>query len=69
MGEMKQITVEAPLDTMDAAMADGASLAESAREALRERAHKRARQRFLAMEGKLNLGLDLDELRKDKDET
>jgi hypothetical protein len=49
-------------------MADGASLAETVREALRELAHKRARQRLLAMEGKLDLGLNLDELRKDKDD-
>ena len=64
----EKITVEVPVDTLEAAMADGASLAETVREALRELAHKRARQRLLAMEGKLDLGLDLDELRKDKDD-
>lgn len=68
MGEMKKITVEVPTATLEAAMQGGASLADTVREALRELAHKRACERLLMMEGKLDLGLDLDELRKDKGE-
>lgn len=68
MGEMKKITVEVPVQVLDAAMRGGGSLAETVREALRELAHKRASQRLLAAEGKLNLELDLNELRKDKHE-
>ena len=68
MGEMRKITVEVPADTLEIAMRDGGGLAETVREALKEFAHKRACERILAMEGKLDLGLDLEELRKDKDE-
>jgi hypothetical protein len=68
MGEMKKITVEVPIETLEAAMRDGGSLAETVREALRELVHRRAQKDLLAMEGKLDLELDLEELRKDKDE-
>jgi hypothetical protein len=68
MGEMRKITVEVPVETLEAAMQGGGSLAETVRAALRDLAHRRASARLLAMQGKLNLGLDLDELRKDKDE-
>lgn len=68
MGEMKKITVEVPIATLEAAMRDGGSLAETVRDALTMLAHRRACDRILAMEGKLDLGLDLDELRKDRDE-
>lgn len=68
MGEMKKIAVEVPVDTLDAAMREDGNLAETVREALRELAHGRASARLLAMEGKLDLGIDLEELRKDKDE-
>ena len=68
MGDMKKITVEVPVATLEAAMREDGNLAETVREALRELAHRRACQRLLAMEGKLDLGLDLDELRKDKTE-
>jgi Arc/MetJ-type ribon-helix-helix transcriptional regulator len=68
MGEMKKITVEVPSETLDAAMIEGGSVTEVVREALRDFAHKRACARLLNMEGKLDLGLDLEELRKDKGE-
>ena len=68
MGEMKKITVEVPADTLEIAVREGDSLADTVREALRDLAHKRACARILAMRGKLDLGLDLEELRKDKDE-
>lgn len=68
MGEMRKITVEVPVETLDAALRGGGSLAETVREALKEFAHRRACERIRAMRGKLDLGLDLDELRKDKDE-
>lgn len=68
MGEMRKITVEVPVQTLEAAMLENGSLAETIREALRQLAHKRACERLLSMEGKLDLGLDLVELRKDKNE-
>ncbi len=68
MGEMRKITVEVPADTLDFVLRDGAGLTETVREALRDLAHKRACQRLLEMEGKLDLKLDLAELRRDKDE-
>ena len=67
MGEMRKITVEVPVHTLEAAMRDDGNLAETVREALRNLAHKRACQRLLAMEGKLDLQLDLEELREDRE--
>jgi hypothetical protein len=68
MGEMRKITVEAPEETLEAALQGGASLSETVREALKEFAHRRASQRLLALRGKLDVDIDLNELRKDKDE-
>lgn len=68
MGEMKKITVEVPVETLEAAVRDGGSLAETVRQALKEFVHRRAQKQLLAMEGKLDLELDLEELRKDRDE-
>jgi hypothetical protein len=67
MSAMRKITVEVPADTLDAAMRDGGGLAETVREALRDLAHKRACARLRAMRGKLDLGLDLEELREDRE--
>lgn len=64
---LKKITVEVDERTLAAAQ-DGAGVAETVREALKLLAHKRASQRLLAAQGKLDLGLNLDELRKDKGE-
>ena len=68
MGDMRKITIDVDAKVLNAAMAKGAGVTETVREALRELAHRRACARLLAMEGKLDLGLDLEELRKDKDE-
>jgi len=68
MGEMKKITVEVPADTLEIIMRDGGTLAETVREALRDLAHKRAYARLLALRGKVRVDIDLNELRKDKDE-
>jgi hypothetical protein len=68
MTELRKITVDVDGNVLDAARADGAGVAETVREALAHLAHRRACERLLAMEGKLDLGLDLEELRKDKDE-
>ncbi|HVY84597.1 MAG TPA: hypothetical protein VG943_05665 [Caulobacterales bacterium] len=65
---MKKITVEVPVETLEAAMRDGGSLADTVREALKELAHKRAYQRLLALQGKVKVDIDLEELRKDKNE-
>jgi hypothetical protein len=67
MAEMRKITVEVPVETLEAAMRDGGGLAETVREALREFAHRRACDRLRAMRGKLDLGLDLEELREDRE--
>jgi hypothetical protein len=67
MSEMRKITVEVPADTLDAAMREDGNLAETVREALRNLAHKRACQRLLALEGKIDLQLDLEELREDRE--
>lgn len=68
MGKMRKITVEVPEEAIEAAIRDGESVSEAVRQALADYNHKKASRRLLAMEGKLDLGLDLDELRKDKDE-
>ncbi len=68
MGEMRKITVDVDARVLEAARAEGAGIAETIREALERQAHTRARQKLLAMEGKLDLEIDLEELRKDKDE-
>jgi len=68
MGEMRKITVEIDPQVLAAARAEGAGVAETVREALKELAHRRASARLLAAQGKLDLGIDLDELRKDKHE-
>jgi hypothetical protein len=65
---MRKITVEVPAETIDLVLRDGGTLTEAVREALTDLARKRAYARLLAMRGKLDLGLDLEELRKDKDE-
>jgi Arc/MetJ-type ribon-helix-helix transcriptional regulator len=64
---MKKITVEVPAQTLEVAMREGDSLADTVREALRDLAHKRACDRLRAMRGKLDLGLDLEELREDRE--
>jgi hypothetical protein len=65
---LKKITVEVPAEVLEAAMAEGAGVADTVREALAALARRRAYDRLLAMEGKLDLEIDLEELRKDKDE-
>ena len=67
MGEMRKITVEVPAETLEAALKSGGSLAETVREALREFAHRRACEAIRKMRGKLDLAVDLDELREDRE--
>lgn len=67
MGEMRKITVEVPVDTLEAALKDGAGLAETVREALKEFAQRRACAQLRAMRGRLDLQLDLETLREDRD--
>lgn len=68
MGEMRKITVDVDERVLEAARAEGAGVAETVREALRELAHRRACARLLALKGKVKVDLDLNELRKDKGE-
>lgn len=68
MGEMRKITVEIDGRTLDAARAEGAGVAETVREAIRDLAHKRASHRLLTLRGKVKVDIDLKELRKDKNE-
>ncbi|MET0181808.1 MAG: hypothetical protein ABW199_02865 [Caulobacterales bacterium] len=64
---MRKITVEVPEATLEAAQLPGAGVTETVREALEKLARRRAYDRLLAMEGKIDLKIDLNELRKDKD--
>ena len=69
MGEMRKITVEVDAELLEGLQeSTGEGVTELIRRALREFAHGEASRRILAMRGKLDLGLNLDELRKDKDE-
>jgi len=68
MGEMRKITVDVDERVLEAARAEGAGVAETVREALRELAHRRACARLLALKGKVKVGIDLNELRIDKGE-
>lgn len=69
MGQMRKITVDVEAKTLEAAMAEGAGVAETVREALKELAHKRASQRLLALEGKVQFSSTWQELRgKDDDD-
>lgn len=67
MGRMRKITVEVPEGTLEAALRDGGGVAETVREALEQFVRNRAYDRLLAMRGKLDLQIDLKELRKDKE--
>lgn len=66
MTGMRKITVEVPADMLAAATADGAGVAETVREALEQLVRNRAYARLRAMEGKLDLQIDLKALREDK---
>jgi len=65
---MQKITVEIDSDVLEAARAEGASVAETVREALRRQAHVRASQRLLALRGKVKFDVDWRELRGKDDE-
>ena len=68
MGEMRKITVDVDERGLEAARAEGAGVAETVREALRELAHRRASQRLLALKGKVKFDMTWQELRgKDDD--
>jgi len=68
MGEMRKITVDVDAQTLEAARAEGAGVAETVREALKQLAHKRASERLLALEGKVKFALTWQELRGKDDE-
>ena len=69
MGEMRKITVEVDPRTLEAARAEGAGVAETVREALKQLAHKRASERLLALAGKVKFSMTWQELRgKDDDD-
>jgi hypothetical protein len=66
---MQKITVEVDSNVLEAARAEGASVTETVREALRRQAHVRASQRLLALRGKVKFDVDWRELRgKDDDD-
>lgn len=52
MSVMKKITVDVDERMLEAARAEGAGVAETVREALRELAHRRASQRLLALKAR-----------------
>lgn len=63
MGEMRKITVDVDAKVLEAARADGAGVAETVRQALRERAHRLASEKLLALRGKVKFELSWQELR------
>ncbi|MES1156642.1 MAG: hypothetical protein ABUL73_02575 [Alphaproteobacteria bacterium] len=65
---MKKITVEVPVETLDAVLQDGGSLTEAVREALKAYAQRKAYERLLSLQGKVKVDINLDALRKDKNE-
>jgi hypothetical protein len=69
MGEMRKITVDVDAKVLEAARSEGAGVAETVREALKQLAHKRASERLLALEGKVKFAHTWQELRgKDDDD-
>lgn len=68
MGDMRKITVDVDERVLEAARAEGAGVAETVREALERQARARAWERLAALRGKVKVDIDLNELRKDKDE-
>ena len=66
-GRNEKITIDVPVETLEATLADGGGLAETVRQALKEFAHRRACERLREMRGKLDLRLDLEELREDRE--
>jgi hypothetical protein len=68
MGEMRKITVDVDARVLEAARAEGAGVAETLREALKLLAHRRASERLLAAQGKIQFDLTWQEMRgKDDD--
>ncbi|HVV32971.1 MAG TPA: hypothetical protein VHC73_07070 [Vitreimonas sp.] len=66
---MRKITVDVDAKVLEAARSEGAGVAETVREALKQLAHKRASERLLALEGKVKFALTWQELRgKDDDD-
>ncbi len=63
MGEMRKITVDVDARVLEAARAEGAGVAETVREALKQLAHRRASEKLLALQGKVKFELSWQELR------
>lgn len=63
MGEMRKITVDVDARVLESARAEGAGVAETVREALRQLAHKRASEKLLALGGKVKFERSWQELR------
>jgi post-segregation antitoxin (ccd killing protein) len=68
MNDMRKITVDVDGRSLEAARAEGAGVAETVREAIRDLAHKRACQKLLALEGKVQFELSWEELRGKNDD-
>jgi len=69
MGEMRKITVEVPADVLRSAQDfTGEGVTETVRVALKKLASMRAQREFLKLRGTYHFSIDLDELRKDRDE-
>ena len=68
MGRTKKITVEVPADLLKKAQkATGEGVTETVRVGLEKIARSEAYKRLLALEGKVHLTYDIDELREDRD--
>lgn len=69
MGAEKKITVMLPEDLLKRALkASGAGLTPTLRKGLELVAAKDTYQKLLKLKGKFDLGIDLKELRKDRDQ-
>lgn len=68
MTEMRKITAFVPEQLLASAQAyTGQGISETLRIALQKLAHEQACRGFLEMQGKLDLEIDLDELREDRE--
>ena len=67
--EIRKVTVNLPAHLLGTAQeATGLGITETIKEGLNNLAHANACQEFLKLRGKFKFSLDLNELRKDRDE-
>ena len=68
MGEMRKITVEVSDEVLESAQAfTGEGVTETVRAALKKLASMQAQRELLKLRGTFKFGIDLDELREDRE--